>query len=174
LSPSAPAEVLPSSVVQPDDGTDNLDDFLFYTTGAPEEGEVTANITASAQPVSLPPAAFETVLLPQPQPQQPEGRAITGPARIQAATAPAAPAPAAPEEEGPIVAGSYFINKLKELDRTLFVYKKTDKSVKHYSSGCQANEDRQPVALTDSNIDVCAMNIKRMKIMVNYFSENIL
>ena len=146
LSPSAPAEVLPSSVVQPDDGTDNLDDFLFYTTGAPEEGEVTANITASAQPVSLPPAAFETVLQPQqqPQPQQPEGRAITGPARIQAATA-----PAAPEEEGPIVAGSYFINKLKELDRTLFVYKKTDKSVKHYSSGCQANEDRQPVALTD-------------------------
>ena len=139
LPPTSPVEQLPSSVVNPGDGTDNFDDFLFYTTGAPEEGEVTEDVTAPPPTVTLPPPAKE-VILPE---RVPEGKVIAAP-QVRPATA-----PAAPEEEGPIVAGSYFINKLKELDKTLFVYKKADKSVKHYSSGCQANEDRQPLALSE-------------------------
>jgi len=139
LSPTSPVEQLPSSVINPGDGTDNFDDFLFYTTGAPEEGEVTEDTTAAPPPVSLPPPAKE-VILPE---RVPEGKVIAA-AQVRPATA-----PAAPDDDGPIVAGSYFINKLKEVDKTLFVYKKSDKSVKHYSSGCQANEDRQPLALTE-------------------------
>jgi len=52
------------------------------------------------------------------------------------------------DKEKPIVAFSFFIDKLKELDPTLFAYKKPPTGVKHYTSNCAANWDRQPLVLT--------------------------
>jgi len=59
--------------------------------------------------------------------------------------------PHRPVQEAKIVADSFYIKRLKELDKTLFVYKKEkgDKSLANYSVGCAANEDRQPLIMDE-------------------------
>ena len=52
------------------------------------------------------------------------------------------------EGEKPIIAFSFFIDRLKDLDPTLFKYKNPPTGVKHYTSNCAANWDRQPLILT--------------------------
>ena len=48
----------------------------------------------------------------------------------------------------PIVALSFYIDRLKALDPTLFKYEVKTKAEKNYSSLCPANDTRQPLAMT--------------------------
>jgi len=74
------------------------------------------------------------------------------PAAEPAAAEPAAAEPVRqPQDEGKIVADSFYIKRLKDIDKDLFVYKKPkgDKSLANYSVGCAANEDRQPLIMDE-------------------------
>jgi len=61
--------------------------------------------------------------------------------------------PQAPKyDEKSVVAFSFFIDRLKQLDPTLYAYKPPT-GVKHYTSNCAANWDRQPLILTKQEFD---------------------
>ena len=57
------------------------------------------------------------------------------------------------EETDRIVAFEFYINRLMKLDPTLFKYKLVNPKAKHYASTCAANEDRQPLGLSQEQFD---------------------
>lgn len=158
---SAVAELAPPVQVE-EEGDEDLGDFLAYAVGDEEE-----TAQEDAQNPYEAPIAPSIPELPPPTEQDKPGEggievvAETKPkikfkikktATAAAAAAPEEPAAAPPlQDEGPIKAGSFLIDRLKKLDKDLFAYKKptkADKSIKHYSSGCQAQDDRQPLGIT--------------------------
>ena len=169
VNPESPvAEDSPQNVlVAPSEAQDGADedfgDFLAYAVGDEDETqqeEATSPYEGAREelPTELPPpvvpdrptdAGIE-VGIEEPQ-QQPQPQKVKIKLKKKTEAAPDLEPAAAPVDEGPIKVGSFLIDRLKKLDKELFAYKKptkADKSTKHYSSGCQAQDDRQPLGVT--------------------------
>ena len=149
----SPEYILPQPSEIQNEGDEDLGDFLAYAIGdedetqqeearSPYEGipeQVPTELPAPIAPDKPGESGVEVSIEPQ-----------TRTTKIKKSVKEAAKE-AEVVEEGPIKVGSFLIDRLKKLDKELFAYKKptkTDKSIKHYSSGCQAQDDRQPLGVT--------------------------
>jgi len=150
-------DVLPTTIdaVQTQEGDGDLEDLGGFLTYAIGEEETTGPENV-VNPYEQTQNTVETSPLPPPEPRNEIPNDTGVPVRQ-----PQVPAEEGEgegeeenekEDEGPVKVASLFLDRLKKLDKQLFAYKKTDKadkSVKHYSTGCQANYDRQPLIITE-------------------------
>ena len=136
----ASPEVQLSGSAEEDDGEGF--NYEFYEVPEDEQPEDEDVEAAELPPATAVPATAEDI-------QEAKKVVATAPAPAPAAAATAAPT--RPQDEGKIVADSFYIKRLKDLDKDLFVYKKAkgDKSLANYSVGCAANDDRQPLIMDE-------------------------
>ena len=159
VEPNSPVAELAPPVQVEEEGDEDLGDFLAYAIG--DEEETSQENAQNPYEADVKVAPMNT--LPPPEEEDTPGESgidvitETKPKiklklkKTSTVAEKDTVAPSPLKDEGPVKAGSFLIDRLKKLDKDLFAYKKptkADKSIKHYSSGCQAQDDRQPLGIT--------------------------
>jgi hypothetical protein len=141
MATASSPEVQLSGSAEEDDGEGfNYDFYEIPGEEQPEDEDV--------EPAELPPATAPPTAEDLQEAKKVVATVAQPPLKTPAA---AAAEPTRPIQEGKIIADSFYIKRLKDLDKELFVYKKAkgDKSLANYSVGCAANEDRQPLVMDE-------------------------
>lgn len=139
LAPRSPEVVLPQATEEMGEDFGGYDYGMYEIPDNEDESAVGPAVVATELPPSDAPTKEDVLVA---QETKPTASHTQAPTEIKAPP---------PEDEGKIVVDSFFLNRLKQIDRELFNFKKTkgDKSITNYSVSCAANEDRQPLIMDE-------------------------